>query len=63
MATTTVKCVLVKVTANTFRYAEVGPNGEVLEMRDGKIGTVYVKKSVFNGAQPQAITVTVAIAE
>ena len=59
----TVRCVLVKVTQNTFRYAEVGPKGEVLDMRDSRVGTVYVKKNVFAGVQPQAILVTVALAE
>lgn len=61
--TVTVRCALVKVTQNTFRFAETDANGKVLDMRDGKVGTVYVKKSVFGGAQPQAIRVTVEAAE
>ena len=61
--TTTVRAVLVKVTPNTFRFAEVDAKGNVIEMREAKVGTIYVKKSVFAGAKPLAITVSVAVAE
>lgn len=55
-----VKMLLEKETKGALRYAEVDEKGAVAEFGSAKIGTLYVRKSAFDGAeQPKAIVVSV----
>ena len=47
-----VKFELEKETKGTFRFKETG------EKEDYKIGTLYVKKTAFQGTAPDKLTVT-----
>jgi hypothetical protein len=42
-----------RATKNTFRFAEVAEDGAAV------IGTLYMQKSAFNGAEPSGVTLTV----
>lgn len=47
-------------TKGAVRYQEIDVKGNILEMGDSKIGTIYVRKTAFNSPTfPQKITVTV----
>lgn len=47
-------------TKNAVKYTEVDKNGEALETRDAKMGTVYLKKAELPTPFPEEITVTIA---
>lgn len=53
MSKTVVKFSFEKETKNAVRFQETGDEA------NHKIGTLYVKKSAFDGKVPQSITVTV----
>lgn len=55
----TCKMVLERETKGAVRYMEVGTSGQQLELADAVIGTLYIRKTVLQGAVPKAITVTV----
>jgi hypothetical protein len=40
------------VTKRTFRFAELDDEGNVLPKVDALVGTLYIKKSLFEGATP-----------
>lgn len=44
-------------TKRTFRFKEEAPEGEEL------VGTLYVKKSVFDGKEPKSIKVSIEVTE
>ena len=46
-------------TKRTFKFFEVDRSGEILDTIDATIGTIYVKKGVFNGkTPPKTLTAT-----
>ena len=46
-------------TKRTHRYQEIDDKGEMLDMSDAEIGSLYIKKSSLSAAAPQRITVVV----
>ncbi len=47
-------------THGAIKYSEVDADGIRLSMRDGTIGSIYLRKTAFtSGAYPVTITVTV----
>jgi hypothetical protein len=46
-------------TKGAFRYAEVDEAGEVIEMVNGKIGTLYLRKTALNGTRPEFLEVAI----
>ncbi len=40
------------VTRRTFRFEELGDDGEVLDKVDAVVGSIYIKKKVFGGETP-----------
>lgn len=50
-------------TKGAFRYAEVDEAGEVVEMVNGKIGTLYLRKTALNGTRPEFLQIQVSPVE
>lgn len=50
---------LERETKGTYVFKEIDAKGNVLEVRDSKIGTIYIRKTEVKGTAPQGITITV----
>lgn len=54
-----VRLVLEHKTKGALRYREVDDAGQILAIGVAKIGTIYVRKSALNGAEPEQITAVI----
>lgn len=61
MTTIKIRMVVEKTTKGAIKYAELSEKGVCLTPMDpgAKIGTLYIRKSAFNGAVPERITIEV----
>ena len=51
---------IARSTKNTHLYKELDEQGRPIDnVRDGKIGSIYLKKNLFQGAAPDKVRVTV----
>lgn len=51
----TAKFTLEKETPGTFRFQEVGANGQPLQRKDAKVGTIYIPKATLGGQACQTL--------
>lgn len=56
----TVTLKLAKETSNTYRFEEVDNRGNKVDFQSTKVGTVYVKKRLFDAA-PDMIEVAIRL--
>ena len=61
MPTIEVRAKLVKETKNKLRYAETDDNGDVVDIRAAKVGTMYYPKDIFDGEKPEMIKIKVEV--
>ena len=50
-------------TTGAIKYAEIDEDGGFLDMRDAKIGTLYLRKTALEGKAPQRVTATITMEE
>lgn len=56
----TINMLISKETPGALQFKEIDGDGGVVPQHEAKIGTLYVRKSAFNGgASPKALKVTV----
>jgi hypothetical protein len=48
--TVTVRMVQTRATQNTFVFSEIDENNNILEQRDGLVGTLYIKQNTLRAA-------------
>lgn len=54
----------VRETPNTLRFQEINDRGQLLDLSDSLIGTIYIKKSNFpSGQWPNIIQISVVTVE
>lgn len=54
----------VRETPNTLRFQEINDRGQLLDLADSLIGTIYIKKSNFpSGKWPNIIQISVVTVE
>lgn len=60
-----VDLVQTKETAGAYRFAEVDSSGELVEIADGIMGTIYLRKSALKAAgineNPSGLKVTIEV--
>jgi hypothetical protein len=55
----TAKLMFERETKGTFRYQEIDNAGEPVDFGQGKIGTLYLRKSAIEGERPHYIEIKI----